>query len=124
MPAALDAAIVFPPAGALVETALRQIKPGGTLVLAPVAMSAIDIGDYSRHLWGRDIRTLYNVNRRDAEDFLRLAREINLSLGTEVVAFADLQEGMVRARRGKLREANAAVRVRSREHATPDRQMR
>jgi propanol-preferring alcohol dehydrogenase len=111
MPTALDAAIVFPPAGPLVETALRQTKPGGTLVLAPVAMSPIEIGDYSSHLWGRDIRTLYNVNRRDAEEFLELAREIDLSLGTEVVAFEELNEGMVRVKRGELREANAAVRV-------------
>jgi propanol-preferring alcohol dehydrogenase len=73
LPVALDAAIVFPPAGGLVEIALRRLKPGGVLVLAPVAMSTIEIGEYSAHLWGRDIRTLYNVNRRDAEQFVSLA---------------------------------------------------
>jgi propanol-preferring alcohol dehydrogenase len=111
LPAALDAAIVFPPAGSLVETALRQTKPGGTVVLAPVAMSPINISDYSSHLWGRDIRTLYNVNRRDAEEFLELACQIDLGLGTEVVAFGELHDGMVRVKRGELREPNAAVRV-------------
>jgi len=39
MPVELDAAIVFPPAGQLVELALRRVKPGGVLVLAPVARS-------------------------------------------------------------------------------------
>ncbi|NIS20528.1 MAG: alcohol dehydrogenase, partial [Thermoplasmata archaeon] len=87
MPTTLDAAIVFPPAGPLVELALERIEPGGTLVLAPVAMSTIEVTDYSRNLWGRDVRTLYNVNRRDAEEFLGLAREIDLGLGTEVVPF-------------------------------------
>lgn len=106
-----DAAIVFPPAGELVELALRYMKPGGVLVLAPVAMSVIRIGDYSTYLWGRDIRTLYNVNRRDAEEFLRLAREIDLGLGTEVFKFEYCQEGMIRVRRGELSEANAAVRI-------------
>ena len=111
LPVALDAAIVFPPAGQLVELALRRVKPGGVLVLAPVAMSTIEIGQYSANLWGRDIRTLYNVNRRDAEDFLRLAEEIDMSLGTEVFPFERCQEGMIRVRNGAIREANAAVRV-------------
>jgi propanol-preferring alcohol dehydrogenase len=111
LPVELDAAIVFPPAGQLVELALRRLKPGGVLVLAPVAMSTIEIGDYSAHLWGRDIRTLYNVNRRDAEEFLRLAREIDMSLGTEVFPFESCQDALIRVRRGDIRQANAAVRV-------------
>jgi len=110
-PVELDAAIVFPPAGALVELALRHVKLGGVVVLAPVAMSTIEIHDYSAHLWGRDIRTLYNVNRRDAEEFLRLAREIDLGLGTEVFPFEACQDAMIRVRHGDIREANAAVRI-------------
>ncbi len=111
LPAELDAAVVFPPAGTLVEIALRRLKPGGVLVLAPVAMSAIEIHDYSAHLWGRDIRTLYNINRGDAEEFLRLAREIDLSLETEVFPFEACQEAMIRVRHGDIRQANAAVRI-------------
>ena len=110
-PTELDAAIVFPPAGNLVELALKRVRPGGVVVLAPVAMSQIEIRDYSTHLWGRDVRTLYNVNRQDSEEFLELAREIDLSLGTEVFPFPALQEGMVRVRRGEIRESNAAVRI-------------
>jgi len=110
-PPDLEAAIVFPPAGDLVELALRHLKLGGVLVLAPVAMSLIRIEDYSTNLWGRDIRTLYNVNRRDAEEILQFAREIDLSLGTEVFPFEACQEGMIRVRRGEISEANAAVRI-------------
>jgi propanol-preferring alcohol dehydrogenase len=111
LPTELDAAIVFPPAGGLVELALKQVRPGGVVVLAPVAMSRIEIHDYSAHLWGRDVRTLYNVNRQDSEKFLELATEIDLSLGTEVFPFAALQEGMIRVRRGEIQESNAAVRI-------------
>ena len=43
MPARLDSAVVFPPAGPLVEPALEQVKVGGVVVLAPVAMTPIEI---------------------------------------------------------------------------------
>jgi len=110
-PPDLDAAIIFPPAGELVEPALSHLNLGGVLVLAPVAMSEIRIGDYSNNLWGRDIRTLYNVNRQDAREFLQLAREIAMGLGTEVFPFEECQEGMIRVSRGELTEANAAIRI-------------
>ena len=85
--------------------------PGRVLVLAPVAMSAIEIHDYSARLWGRDIRTLYNINLRDAREFLRLVGEIRPSLGTEVFPNQTCQEAMIRVRQGRIRQANAAVRV-------------
>jgi propanol-preferring alcohol dehydrogenase len=110
-PVQLDAAIVFPPTGGLVELALPHVKPGGVLVLAPVAMSTIEIRKYSSHLWGRDIRTLYNVNRRDAEEFLRHVPKIDLSLGTDVFTLERCQEALIRVRHGDIRQANAAVRV-------------
>lgn len=111
MPVTLDASVIFPPAGQLVELALRDVVIGGTLVLAPVAMTPIEIADYSRNLWGRDIRTLYNVNRRDAAELLELAAHVDLALGAEVFAFEDLPEAMIRLRHGQLKAANAVVRI-------------
>jgi propanol-preferring alcohol dehydrogenase len=111
IPVELDAAIVFPPAGGLVEPTLRRVKPGGVVVLAPVAMSAIEIHDYSTDFWGRDLRTLYNVNRCDADEFLRLARDVDLGLGVDVFSFNDLQDAMIRVKRGEIQQSNAVVRV-------------
>ena len=111
IPEMLDAAIVFPPAGPLVELALQRVRIGGVVVLAPVAMSTIEIRDYSTHLWGRDLRTLYNVNRRDAKDFLGLAKEMELGLEVDVFSFPDLQEGMIQVREGRIRHSNAVVRM-------------
>ena len=111
IPVELDAAIVFPPAGPLVELALRKVRIGGVAVLAPVAMSRIEIHDYSTHLWGRDLRTLYNVNRRDAEEFLGLARKVDLGLGVDVFSFTDLQDALIRVGRGELQQSNAVVRM-------------
>ncbi|MGD2121609.1 MAG: alcohol dehydrogenase catalytic domain-containing protein [Gemmatimonadota bacterium] len=111
IPTELDAAIVFPPAGPLVELALRSVRIGGVVVLAPVAMSPIEIQDYSTDFWGRDLRTLYNVNRREAHEFLGLASEVELGLGVDVFPFADVQEAMIRVREGQIRNSNAVVRV-------------
>jgi propanol-preferring alcohol dehydrogenase len=111
IPAELDAAIVFPPAGPLVELALRSVRIGGAVVLAPVAMSPIAIHNYSAHFWGRDLRTLYNVNHRDAEKFFRLAKEVKLGLGVDVFPFAEAQEAMVRVKEGRIQNSNAVVRV-------------
>jgi propanol-preferring alcohol dehydrogenase len=112
MPVPLQASVVFPPAGPLVEAALHDLEVGGVLVLAPVAMSTIEVLDYSANLWGRDIRTLYNINRADSSEFLRLAADVDLSVGVEVFSFEELPEAMVRLKRGQLRAANAVVRHR------------
>ena len=114
MPVQLQASVVFPPAGPLVEAALKNLEVGGVLVLAPVAMSTIEVLDYSANLWGRDIRTLYNVNRSDSREFLRIAGDVDFSLGVEAFSFEDLPEAMLRLKNGQLQAPNAVVRVTSR----------
>jgi propanol-preferring alcohol dehydrogenase len=111
MPTALDGAVVFPPAGPLVEIALQQVKVGGIVVLAPVSMSRIEIEDYSGNFWGWDLRTLYNVNMRDAVEFLQIAEKANLSMGTEVYPLNACQDALIRVKRGEIREPNAVLRV-------------
>jgi propanol-preferring alcohol dehydrogenase len=111
MPTMLDGAVVFPPAGALVEAALKQVKVGGVVVLAPVSMSPIRIEDYSNSFWGRDLRTLYNVNVRDAREFLRIAATTDLSMATEVYPLDACQDALIRVKRGEIREPNAVIRV-------------
>lgn len=110
-PTILDGAVVFPPAGPLVESALKQVKVGGVVVLAPVSMSRIEIGDYSSSFWGRDLRTLYNVNMRDAKEFMQIAASTDLSMGTEVHPFTACQDALIRVRHGKTREPNAVLRL-------------
>jgi len=111
IPTSLDSAIVFPPAGNLVELALASIERGGTLVLAPVSSSKIVINDYSKHLWGRDIRTLYNVNRKDGMTFLEIADRLTLRPSIEVFPFEELGDVLVSAKRGKLNAPNAVIRI-------------
>jgi len=112
MPVEMDAAILFPPAGGLVEPILSQVKPGGCLVMAPVSSSPIGIENYSGNLWGRDIKTLYQLRRSDAQEFLSLVNRLQLKLGVSVYDFQELDEALIHTKQGKLKEPNAVVAVR------------
>jgi alcohol dehydrogenase, propanol-preferring len=111
LPCQLDAAILFPPAGKLVEPILAQLERGGALVMAPVSASPITIDDYSANLWGRDIRTLYNLTRSDAEEFFALVDELDLQVGTAVFPFDELPDALILAKQGKLPQPNAVIDV-------------
>jgi propanol-preferring alcohol dehydrogenase len=111
MPKMLDSAIVFPAAGSLVEPALKQVKIGGVVVLAPVSMSRIEIHDYAGNFWGRDLRTLYNINASDARKFLALAATIDVRMGTEAYPFNECPDALIRVKQGKIKEPNAVILV-------------
>lgn len=113
IPQSLDSAIVFPPAGVLVEPALSYVEIGGTLVLAPVSMSVIEIRNYSENLWGRDVRTLYNVNKTEAQEFLDIAGKIDLRMPRKVFSFEELQDAMIQVKKGEIREPNAIIKISS-----------
>jgi propanol-preferring alcohol dehydrogenase len=111
MPCELDAAILFPPAGNLVEPILSQLRIGGVLVMAPVSATPIRIEDYSENLWGRDIKTLYNLKRSDAEEFFETVDRLDVEMGTSLFPFQDLQDALILARQGKLEQPNAVIKI-------------
>ena len=111
LPHRLDSAILFPPAGGLVEPSLTHVERGGILVLAPVSMSVIEIKDYSENLWGRDVRTLYNVKKAEAEEFLKIAAQTEMRMGRQVFPFEQLQEAMIQVKKGKIKEPNAVIKI-------------
>lgn len=75
-PRALDAAIVFAPDGSLVVRALRALAPGGTVVCGGIHMSDIPSFPYEALWEERVLRSVANLTRRDAEEFLILAPSI------------------------------------------------
>jgi len=111
MPCKLDSAIIFPPAGNLAEPVLSQLEKGGILVMAPVSASPIVIERYSENLWGRDIRTLYNLNRSDAEEFFEIVDQLELKVGVSLFPFEELQDVLILAKQGKLEQPNAVIEV-------------
>ena len=113
MPSKLDAAILFPPAGNLVESILSQLNPGCALVMAPVSSSIITIEHYSANLWGRTIKTLYQLRRSDAEEFIELVNDLDLHPGVSLFPFEELDEALILAKQNKLEQPNAVIEVRS-----------
>jgi propanol-preferring alcohol dehydrogenase len=93
-PEPLDAALIFAPAGALVPAALRAVAPGGTVVCAGIHMSDIPSFPY-RDLWEeRVLRSVANLTRADAREFLSLAPQVPVR--THVATFA-LEEARPRS---------------------------
>jgi len=72
-PQELDCAIIFAAAGELIPAALRAVGKGGVVVCAGIHMSEIPAFSYDL-LWGeRVVRSVANLTREDARDFLALA---------------------------------------------------
>lgn len=78
-PVPLDRAITFAPSGDVVIAALASLRKGGIVAINAIHLDRIPEFDYDRLLWGeRQLRSVANMTRADARDFLQLAGEINL----------------------------------------------
>lgn len=78
-PVQLDRAITFAPSGDVVIAALSSLRKGGVVAINAIHLDRIPEFDYDRLLWGeRQIRSVANMTRADARDFLQLAAQINL----------------------------------------------
>jgi propanol-preferring alcohol dehydrogenase len=78
-PIELDRAITFAPSGDVVVLALSSLRKGGVVAINAIHLDRVPEFDYDRLLWGeRQIRSVANMTRSDARDFLRLAAEISL----------------------------------------------
>ena len=108
-PAPLDAAIIFAPAGALVPTALRAVRKGGTVVCGGIHMSDIPSFPY-RDLWEeRSICSVANLTRDDGHEFLEIAPKVPVHTTTEPFLLEAANEALARLRSGQL--TGAAVLV-------------
>ena len=101
-PAELDAAIIFAPVGSLVPAALRAVRKGGIVVCGGIHMS--DIPSFPYHiLWGeRVIRSVANLTRQDALDFLALAPKIPVKTTVEEFPLEQANEALHALRSGAL----------------------
>jgi propanol-preferring alcohol dehydrogenase len=83
----LDRAITFAPSGKVVVSALGALRKGGVVAINAVHLDQMPAFDYDRLLWGeRQIRSVANMTRQDARDFLALA--IDLEIHPRVATFA------------------------------------
>jgi propanol-preferring alcohol dehydrogenase len=78
-PVELDRAVTFAPSGDVVIAALKSLRKGGVLAINAIHLDRIPEFDYDHLLWGeRQIRSVANMTRQDAKDFLKLAAEIEV----------------------------------------------
>jgi alcohol dehydrogenase, propanol-preferring len=82
-PASCDRAVVFAPAGELVPVALEVIRPGGTVSLAGIHMSTIPAFDYALLWRERSLRSVANMTRQDAREFMAIAAEAGIRVAYE-----------------------------------------
>jgi len=84
-PVELDRVITFAPSGDVVIAALASLRKGGVVAINAIHLDRIPQFDYDTLLWGeRQIRSVANMTRSDARDFLSLAAEIGLHAKTTV----------------------------------------
>jgi propanol-preferring alcohol dehydrogenase len=108
-PRPLDSAILFAPVGRLVVEALSRVAPGGVVVCAGIHMSDIPSFRY-RLLWEeRVIRSVANLTRQDAREFLTLVADIPVSTHVQMYTLTDANRALSDLRSGHL--AGAAVLV-------------
>jgi propanol-preferring alcohol dehydrogenase len=102
-PVALDAALIFAPAGELVPLALRAVRKGGIVVCAGIHMSDIPSFPY-RLLWEeRVVRSVANLTRRDGQEFLALAPRVPVRTEVEVYPLERANEALDALRAGRIR---------------------
>ncbi len=108
-PAALDAAILFAPVGALLPLALRAVARGGTVVCGGIHMSDIPSFPYALLWEERTVCSVANLTRRDGEEFLALAPRVPVRTETQVFALEQANEALERLRSGRLQGAAVLV---------------
>jgi propanol-preferring alcohol dehydrogenase len=108
-PVPLDSALIFAPVGRLVPEALSRTTPGGVVVCAGIHMSDIPSFPY-RLLWEeRVVRSVANLTRADAVEFLTVAADIPLRMHIQVYPLAEANLALSDLRTGRL--SGAAVLV-------------
>jgi propanol-preferring alcohol dehydrogenase len=108
-PAPLDAAILFAPVGALVPQALRAVRKAGVVVCGGIHMSDIPSFPY-RLLWEeRVVRSVANLTRRDAEEFLALAARVPLEVRVKPHPLERANEVLAALKAGAIVGAAALV---------------
>jgi propanol-preferring alcohol dehydrogenase len=108
-PEELDAAIIFAPVGALVPTALRAVRPGGTVVCGGIHMSEIPSFPYDLLWRERTVCSVANVTRKDGEEFLELAPQVPIRTEVKVYALSRANQALSALREGRLRGAAVLV---------------
>ena len=108
-PEPLDAAIIFAPVGELVPAALRATDRGGVVVCAGIHMSDIPAFPYADLWQERVVRSVANLTRADATEFLALAPRVPVRTHVTTFALDDAERALDAVRTGALEGAAVLI---------------
>ena len=95
-PVPLDRAITFAPSGAVVLAALASLRKGGIVAINAIHLDQMPAFNYDTLLWGeRQIRSVTNMTRQDARDFLDTSAQIGLRPNATVFPLAQANEALL-----------------------------
>jgi len=95
-PVALDRAITFAPSGKVVVSALASLRKGGVVSINAIHLDQMPSFDYDTLLWGeRQIRSVANMTRQDARDFLEIASDLKIRPQVRVFSLEEANAALV-----------------------------
>ncbi len=109
-PVELDRAITFAPSGDVVISALSSLRKGGVVAINAIHLDRFPQFDYDKLLWGeRQIRSVANMTRTDARDFLELAARIDLKPRVTVFPLDQANDALMAIREDSIDGAAVIV---------------
>jgi len=109
-PVQLDRAITFAPSGEVVIAALSSLRKGGVVAINAIHLDRIPQFDYDSLLWGeRQIRSVANMTRADAREFLALAGKIGLKPKVTVFTLDQANEALAAVKKDAVDGAAVLV---------------
>src|SRR5450755_1005243 len=109
-PVELDRAVTFAPSGDVVIAALSSLRKGGVVAINAIHLDRIPQFDYDRLLWGeRQMRSVANMTRADAREFLELAADIGMRPKVTPFPLAQANEALAAIKSESLDGAAAIV---------------
>jgi propanol-preferring alcohol dehydrogenase len=98
-PVELDRAITFAPSGKVVVSALASLRKGGVVAINAIHLDQMPAFDYDSLLWGeRQIRSVANMTRDDARDFLKVATDLGIRPQANVFPLDDANRALIAVR--------------------------
>jgi propanol-preferring alcohol dehydrogenase len=103
----LNCAIDFTPVGETVPNALRVLEKGGRLVLAVIRKrNSIPSLDYAQLLWDeKEIKSVANITRKDAQEFLPLASQIPIIPEVQEFKLEEANKVLILLKQGRIQGA-------------------
>jgi propanol-preferring alcohol dehydrogenase len=95
-PVALDRAVTFAPSGKVVVDALSSLRKGGVVAINAIHLDQMPAFNYDKLLWGeRQIRSVANMTRADARDFLKVAYDLKIQPRVSVFSLDEANKALL-----------------------------